>query len=95
MASRKGIPNKNKQFLLNRLQDMFGEDFDPVLRMAQTAVKMSEIAEMSKDIEDYKDCVTAWDKIAKYTTPALKAVEVDLTSGGRDLPTIIELVAKH
>lgn len=95
MASRKGIPNKNKQFLMKRLQDMLGDDFDPVVRMAETAVKMSEIAELSRDIEDYKDCITAWDKIAKYTTPALKAVEVDLTSGGRDLPTIIELVAKR
>ena len=36
----------------------------------------------------------AWEKIAKYTTPALKAIEVDVTSGGNDLPTIIELVAK-
>ena len=80
---------------MKRLQDMLGDDFDPVVRMAETAVKMSEIAELSRDIEDYKDCITAWDKIAKYTTPALKAVEVDLTSGGRDLPTIIELVAKR
>jgi hypothetical protein len=94
MPSRKGSPNRNKQFLLNRLKDIYGDDFDPIIKMAEQAAEIHKAAVESKDIEDRKDAVVAWEKIAKYTTPALKAIEVDVTSGGNDLPTIIELVAK-
>ena len=43
MARPKGSMNKNSKFLLNRLQDMYGEQFDPVMKMAQQAVKLDEL----------------------------------------------------
>lgn len=94
MARPKGTPNRNKRSLLARLKEEYGDEFEPILRMAEQAVEIHNLANETKDIEDRKDAVNAWDRIAKYTTPQLKAVEVDITSGGNDLPTIIELVAK-
>ena len=78
MASREGSPNKNKQFLLNRLKDMYGEDFDPIINACDNAIKMSELANKGGDDEFTmrKECVSAWDKIAQYVTPKLKAVEM-------------------
>ena len=76
MPSREGSPNKNKQFLLNRLQDMYGDDFDPVMKMAENAHKMQQLVDMAEDkFTARKNCVDAWDKIAVYVTPKLKAVE--------------------
>lgn len=78
MANRKGSPNRNKTFLLNKLKDMYGDDFDPIINACENAVKMSQLAEMGGDEEFNmrKECVNAWDKIAQYVTPKLKAVEV-------------------
>ena len=44
MPSRAGSPNKNKAFLLNRLQDMYGDDFHPIMRMAENAALLHEQA---------------------------------------------------
>jgi len=92
--SRKGIPNRNKRFLLNRLQDMYGDDFHPIMRMAEQAVRLHERAETG-DTADIKASIDAWDKIAAYTEPKLKATEVDLTtSDGSMSPTVIELIPR-
>lgn len=37
MASREGSKNKNKQFLLAKLKDMYGAQFDPIMRAAELA----------------------------------------------------------
>ena len=66
MARTKGSTNKNKQFLLKRLQDMYGEDFHPIMKLAEMA------ANKKNDIRLRFD---AWKEIAKYTEPQLKAVE--------------------
>lgn len=42
--TRKGVPNKNKTFLLNRLKDTYGDDFSPVLKMAEQAQNLHELA---------------------------------------------------
>lgn len=82
MPSRKGSPNKNKDFLVARLKDMYGDDFDPIIKACDNAIRMQSIADESESVssEDEfnqrKECVTAWDKVAQYTTPKLKAVEV-------------------
>ena len=94
MASRAGIPNKNKKFLLNRLQDMYGDEFHPIMKMAENAVAMQAVIDTKPDdIAAMKAAVDAWDKIAQYTEPKLKAVEV---SGDADNPlttvTKVELV---
>lgn len=94
MPSRAGSPNKNKQFLLNRLQDMYGDDFHPIMKMAENAVTLQKIADEHKEdmVTLGKDddgnvaiisasgsanaALQAWDKIAPYTEPKLKALEV-------------------
>jgi hypothetical protein len=74
--SRLGIPNKNKKFLLARLQDMYGESFHPILKMAEAASKLDYIAEEEGDVTALNAAVNAWSKVAEYTEPKLKAVEI-------------------
>ncbi len=47
MASRLGSPNKNKQFLLKKLQDMYGKEFDPIMKMAEIAASMGTPEDMN------------------------------------------------
>ena len=54
MPSRLGSPNKNKKFLLNRLQDMYGQDFHPIMKMAENAVRLHDIASKNDTIDDLK-----------------------------------------
>lgn len=79
MPSRKGSPNKNKAFLLTRLQDMYGEDFHPIMKMAKAAFDMQkhvdETPESQRSLYEYKALIESWDKIAQYTEPKLKAIE--------------------
>ena len=78
--------NKNKQYLINRLKDMFGDDFDPIINAATNAIEMQKMADEGGDEEfnRRKECGAAWDRIAQYVTPKLKAVEVTGPEG-RDL----------
>jgi len=79
-----GAINKNKRGLLARLQQEYGEDFHPIMKMAENAVRAQSL------IDDYDDdldadpqalfaglkfAVDAWDKIAQYTEPKLKAID--------------------
>ena len=75
MPSRLGLPNKNKRFLLNRLQDMYGKDFHPIMKMAENAMTLHELASKTNTINDLCRSIDAWDRIAKYTEPKLKAVD--------------------
>ena len=77
----KGSMNKNSKFLLNRLQDMYGEQFDPVMRMAQQAVKLDELAEGDPSVSNQKESIQAWGKIAEFVSPKLKAVELSGDTG--------------
>ena len=79
--SRMGIPNKNKKFLLARLQDMYGEQFHPILKMAEAASKLDYIAEEEGDVTALNAAVNAWSKVAEYTEPKLKAVEIRADEG--------------
>jgi hypothetical protein len=98
MAERgrpKGSSSKNKEFLMKRLQDMYGEDFDPIMMAAKNAYEMNQLSELEltpeqmeemdgKDLLNFtdavfnrkKECVTAFDKIAQYVQPKLKAIEL-------------------
>ena len=51
MPSRLGSPNRNKKFLLNRLQDMYGQDFHPIMKMAENAIRLHEIASRNDTID--------------------------------------------
>ena len=97
-----GSANKNKKFLLNRLQDMYGEEFHPIMSIAanckelQDKAEAVEIPELPKEptneeLEAYSEAVTKrigalrianseWSRIAEYTEPKLKSVEIDLNA---------------
>jgi hypothetical protein len=89
MGSRLGSPNKNKNFLLNRLKDMYGDDFHPIMRMAESAVQLQAIADDEQDVQAYKAALDGWDKIANYTEPKLKSVEVTGKDGEDLIPNNI------
>jgi hypothetical protein len=91
MASRAGSPNKNKAFLLNRLKDMFGNDFDPIIRMAEQATELHRLANERRDIVSLKASIDAWDKVAVYVEPKLKATNYDQELG-EPVPFIINIV---
>ena len=63
MASRQGSPNKNTQFLTNKLKEMYGKDFDPIIKAAENAVRMQSMADEScraaEEIEDPVDKMIA------------------------------------
>jgi hypothetical protein len=91
MASRAGCPNKNKKFLLNRLKDMFGEDFDPIIRMSEQADELHKLARENRDVPSYRASIDAWDKVAVYVEPKLKSVGHQLEIG-EPVPFIINIV---
>jgi acyl-[acyl carrier protein]--UDP-N-acetylglucosamine O-acyltransferase len=98
MAERgrpKGSQSRNKDFLMKRLQDMYGEDFDPIMMAAKNAHEMNGLAQLELTEEQMRDmdgeallnftdavfarkkeCVNAFDKIAQYVQPKLKAIEL-------------------
>jgi hypothetical protein len=83
MGSRAGSPNRNKKFLLNKLQDMYGDDFNPVIKMAENAIRLQELADVTPDDGNVrKSALDGWDKVAQYVEPKLKAVEVTGEGGG-------------
>lgn len=101
MARPKGAESRNTKFLMNKLRDMFGDDFDPIIKAAENAVAMQELATPSFTKEQLEEmdgvsmmkatesefqrriaCVTAYDKIAQYVTPKLKAMEITGEDGG-------------
>ena len=95
MPSRAGSPNKNKAFLLSRLQEMYGDQFHPIMRMAEQAAKLHNLASNSEERDDLKSSIDAWDKIAQYTEPKLKATEIDMLADVTiDHPNTIRLVAE-
>jgi len=82
MARPKGALGKNKAFLLNRLKAMYGKDFDPVMKMAQQAVTLDELAQNDPSVTNQKESIVAWGKIAEFVTPKLKATEVSTPDEG-------------
>lgn len=91
MAGRpKGSQTRNSKFLLNRLKEIYGEEFEPVMRMAEMATLLQAEAmscEKEHKSRAIKDAIDGWDKIAKYVQPTLKAVEISGTDGD-SLPAI-------
>ena len=78
MGSRAGSPNRNKKFLLKKLQDMYGSDFNPVIKMAENAIKLQDLADVTPDDGNIrKSALDGWDKVAQYVEPKLKAIEVN------------------
>ena len=93
IASRLGSPNKNKKYLLNRLQDMYGDDFHPIMKMAENASVLHSLAIESRSVTDLKYSIHAWDKLGQYTEPKLKTVDIGLADSIQQAPTEIILRA--
>jgi len=51
MPPRTGSPNKNKKFLLNKLQEMYGDDFHPIMKMAGNAKLLQDKVDSMMDSE--------------------------------------------
>ena len=90
MARPEGSYNKNKAFLMSRLQDMYGEDFHPIMNMAKNCVVLQKIADDHSEggltmgdsqvidaSSSAKNANEAWEKVAQYCEPKLKAMEID------------------
>jgi len=86
---KKGVPNRSKRGLLSRLKREYGADFHPIMKMAENAVKLQKLVEdMAEENPDdkkglmaaHKNTIDAWEKIAQYTEPKLKATEVKHTT---------------
>jgi hypothetical protein len=74
---------------------MYGDQFHPIMRMAEQAAKLHNLASNSEDRDDLKSSIDAWDKIAQYTEPKLKATEIDMLADVTvDHPNTIRLVAE-
>lgn len=81
MGEKRG-PNKNKRALQLALMNRFGEDFHVVMKVADQAVKLEEIADADPDdAQTRKAALDGWDKVAQYVEPKLKAIE---HTGGQD-----------
>ena len=63
----KGATSKNGVFLLKRLKDVLGEDFDPFVKMATIASD-----------DEHKDQFPALKELCNYIQPKLKSVEMKL-----------------
>ena len=80
---------------MNRLQDMYGDDFHPILKMSENAVRMQDLIkdippeEINQMFIGLKSAVDAWEKVAQYTEPKLKAVEVTGKDGEDLIPKSI------
>ncbi len=68
---------RNAAFLLNRLKDMYGEDFDPIMKMAENANRLQKIADENEDDANAQlDANKEWERLGSFTTPKLKSVEM-------------------
>jgi hypothetical protein len=72
----------NEKFLNNRLKAMYGEDFDPIMKIAENASRLQKkieeelLKENPKvDLSDLIEANKEWERMAQFTTPKLKSVE--------------------
>ena len=75
MARPKGALGKNKAFLLNRLKSIYGDSFDPIMKAAEQAHTLDQLAQQDPTVANQRDSIASWLKIAEYVAPKLKAIE--------------------
>ena len=73
---KKGTPSRNEKFLTNKLREMYGKDFDPIMKAAEMAVEIHAVALATREMSDMVQAVNCWDKVAQYVQPKLKAIEI-------------------
>jgi len=62
--------------------------------MVEMALELNKSAVLSRQSTDQKACVDAWDKVANYIEPKLKAIEVSGELDNRILVRTIDLSGK-
>lgn len=80
MARPEGSSNKNKAFLMSRLQDMYGEDFHPIMSMAKNAIdyqRSIDLLDSDTRLPMLTEANKLWEGIAQYVEPKLKAIEMN------------------
>ena len=87
MAGRP-LGSKNKpqraiqQAIEARLKRLYGKDFSVIEELAEQCVQIRDTANSSGDISDRKESVVAFNALAKYLVPALKATEITTGDSG-------------
>ena len=85
MASRGRPPGSGnkplKRLLADRINEKYGDEFNPVMEAIEASIRIKEIAEATGDLSDYKAAVESFDRVSKYIQPTLKATELT-TDGG-------------
>ena len=69
---------------------MYRDDFHPIMKMPENAVRLYEIASKNESIDDFKRSIDALDRIAKYTELKLKAV-----SRHHDKDRVVNVILKR
>lgn len=80
------MSKRNEAFLNSRLKAMYGPDFDPIIKIAENAVRIQRKIEkaideadddeaMSVALADLVEANKEWERMAQFTTPKLKSVE--------------------
>ena len=77
MAGRpQGSLSKNSKYLLNRLKEMYGKDFEPILKMAENADTMQKVVNAIAEQAFDTDGTIIEDKLL----PLLAALEKSINS---------------
>ena len=72
--TRRGVRNKTKQELIEILQKNY-PGYEAVLEMAKLAHHLTDLAKQKgASVDLLKDASAAHDRVAKYTTPQIKAI---------------------
>ena len=65
-----------KRLLADRINDKYGDKFNPVMEAIEASIKIKQIAETTGELSDYKAAVESFDRVSKYIQPTLKATEL-------------------
>ncbi|MDB4351919.1 hypothetical protein OAA60_00635 [Porticoccaceae bacterium] len=65
-----------KEHFVTRMQTIYGENFDPLQKMAENAMRLQNLADNSTDDANAQiDANKEWERITQFTTPKLKSIE--------------------
>lgn len=78
MPRETGSVNKNRAFLIKKLKEMFGKDFDPIIRASEQATRLHAMAMDADDPKTVKDSIDSWLKIGEFVMPKMRAMEMSM-----------------
>ena len=70
------LSKSQKEHFVKRMQNIYGKDFDPLMKMAENSMRLQGIADSEADNSNAQiEANKEWERIAQFTTPKLKSVE--------------------